>query len=220
MIRRTLGAAAVIAAVILLDRVTKAVVAAHMALYEEVPVLPGFIRFYRTENTGAAFSMLKDHPWVLMVFTLIAMGVVGFLLFRFLKRHPLLTVSLSMILGGGISNLIDRIAYGKVLDFIDFDFKFFGFFRFAVFNVADIFVTCGAVCLAVYIIAFEPKVEKRLRAQKAAEQAETAETAEPTADPDGIPEENPCLDPSDTPAEPLKEAPEAGPEAPDSAENT
>lgn len=162
-------AIAILAGSVALDQITKALVVSRMDLYESVPVLPGFIRFYRTENTGAAFSLLKDNPWVLMVFTLIAMGVVGFMLVKFFKRHPLLTVSLSMILGGGISNLIDRVAAGKVVDFIDFDFLFFGFFDFAVFNVADIFVTCGALCLAVYILAVEPKVEKKLRAAAQAE---------------------------------------------------
>ena len=162
-------AIAILAGSVALDQITKAIVVSRMELYEEVPFLPGFIRFYRTENTGAAFSLLKDNPWILMIFTLIAMGVVGFMLVKFFKRHPLLTVSLCMILGGGISNLIDRIVAGKVVDFIDFDFLFFGFFDFAVFNVADMFVTCGALCLAVYILAIEPKVEKKLRAAEAAE---------------------------------------------------
>ncbi len=162
-------AIAILVGSVALDQITKAIVVSRMELYEEVPFLPGFIRFYRTENTGAAFSLLKDNPWILMIFTLIAMGVVGFMLVKFFKRHPLLTVSLCMILGGGISNLIDRVIAGKVVDFIDFDFLFFGFFDFAVFNVADMFVTCGALCLAVYILAIEPKVEKKLRAAKAAE---------------------------------------------------
>ena len=76
-----------------------------------------------------------------------------------------------MIVSGAFGNLIDRVFSGKVVDFIEFDFLFFGFFRFAVFNVADIFVTVGAVCLAVYIIAFEPKVEKRIREKKAEAEA-------------------------------------------------
>ncbi|MBO4366652.1 MAG: signal peptidase II [Clostridia bacterium] len=185
-------ALAILAGSVALDQITKAIVVSRMELYEEVPFLPGFIRFYRTENTGAAFSLLKDNPWILMVFTVIAMGIVGFMLVKFFKRHPLLTVSLCMILGGGISNLIDRIIAGKVVDFIDFDFLFFGFFDFAVFNVADIFVTCGALCLAVYILAIEPKVEKKLRAAKASESGAdgTGETAyenepEPASGSDG-----------------------------------
>lgn len=163
---------------IALDQITKAIVVSHMDMYEEVKVLPGIIRFYRTENTGAAFSMLNDQPWILMVVTLIAMGAVAFLLIKFFKRHPLLTVSLSMILGGGIGNLIDRTLNGKVVDFIDFDFLFFGFFKFAVFNVADIFVTCGAACLAVYILFFEGKVEKREKELKAAEEKAEKENAD------------------------------------------
>ena len=182
----------ILAGSVALDQITKAIVVSRMELYEEVPFLPGFIRFYRTENTGAAFSLLKDNPWILMIFTLIAMGVVGFMLVKFFKRHPLLTVSLCMILGGGISNLIDRIIAGKVVDFIDFDFLFFGFFDFAVFNVADIFVTCGALCLAVYILAIEPKVEKKLRAAKAAESG-----ADGTGEPAHENEPEPANEPDD-----------------------
>ena len=171
-------AVAIVAGVVALDQISKAIVVANMDMYEAVPFLPGFLRFYRTENTGAAFSMLNDQPWLLMVLTVAAMGAVGFLLVKFIRRHPLLTVSLSMVLGGGISNLADRIISGKVVDFIDFDFLFFGFFRFAVFNVADIFVTCGAVALVVYIIAFEPKADRKHRAGKPAPQAEDANTDE------------------------------------------
>ena len=178
-----------------LDQITKAVVVSNIELYGSVKVIPGFIRFYRTENTGGAFSMLNQHPVILMIFTLIAMGIVAFLLIKFIRRHPLLTVTLSMILAGGIGNLIDRVFSGKVVDFIEFDFLFFGFFRFAVFNVADIFVTVGAVCLAVYIIAFEPKVEKRIREKKA--EAEAVPEAVDSSDVPSGAEEEPSGDKND-----------------------
>ncbi len=139
-----------------LDQITKAIVVSHMTLHQEVPFLPGFMRFYYTENSGAAFSMLSEHPWVFMVFSVIAMAVIVYLLFRFYRRHPLLAVSLAMVLGGGIGNMIDRVLNGYVVDFLDFQFV-----HFAVFNVADIFVTCGSIALAVYIIAVEPRLEKR-----------------------------------------------------------
>ncbi len=157
---------------VVLDQVTKALVVSHMTLHQELPFLPGFMRFYYTQNKGAAFSMLSDHPWVFLVFSAVAMAVIMYLLYRFRGRHPLLTVSLAMILGGGVGNMIDRVVNGYVVDFLDFQFV-----KFAVFNVADIFVTCGSVALGIYLIAIEPRVEKRLRDMENAERKESPHDA-------------------------------------------
>ncbi|MBQ0092459.1 MAG: signal peptidase II [Clostridiales bacterium] len=155
-----------------LDQITKLIVVSSMKLHEEVPFLPGFIRFYRTENTGAAFSLFADHRWVFMVFSGIAMAAIAVILVKWYRRHPLLTASLAMILGGGIGNMIDRVANGYVVDFIDFQFM-----NFAVFNVADIFVTCGSVLLAVYILLFEAKAEPKQKAN-ASEESDDGTDAE------------------------------------------
>lgn len=179
---------AIVVGSVVLDQITKAIVVSHMALHEELPFLPGFMRFYYTENTGAAFSMLANHRWVFVLCSIVAMGVILWLLVKFFRRHPLLTVSLAMVLGGGIGNLIDRVLNGSVVDFLDFQFV-----SFAVFNVADIFVTCGSIALAVYIIFFEPRVERRLNdvrlndvRLKAVSAAEAgAETEAPAHDGDG-----------------------------------
>lgn len=167
-------ALAIVIGSVVLDQVTKAIVVSHMTLHQELPFLPGFLRLYYTENTGAAFSMLADHRWVFVLFSAVAMAVILYILVRQLHRHPLLTVSLSMVLGGGIGNMIDRVLNGSVVDFLDFQFV-----NFAVFNVADIFVTCGSIALAVYIIFVEPRVEKRLQ-----EQAHAEEPADDGNDPD------------------------------------
>jgi signal peptidase II len=164
---------------VILDQLTKAIVVSQMALYEEVPFLPGLIRFYHTRNTGAAFSMFSDNRWVFMVFSVIAMMIMTYLLVKFHGRHWLLSVSLAAVLGGGIGNMIDRVLSGYVVDFLDFQFM-----KFAVFNVADIFVTCGSVALAVYILFIEPKVEKRLQEQKEAASAAEEGTYEGNDDGD------------------------------------
>lgn len=150
---------AIVIGSVALDQITKAIVVSHMELFEERAFLPGFMRLYYTENTGAAFSMLSGHRWVFLLFSLIAMAVIVWLLIKYYRRHPLLAVSLASVLGGGIGNLIDRTLQGSVVDFLDFQF-----IDFAVFNVADIFVTCGSAALAIYIIFVEPRVEKRLKA--------------------------------------------------------
>lgn len=164
---------------VILDQLTKAIVVSQMALYEEVPFLPGLIRFYHTRNTGAAFSMFSDNRWVFMAFSVIAMMIMTYLLVKFHGRHWLLSVSLAAVLGGGIGNMIDRVLSGYVVDFLDFQFM-----KFAVFNVADIFVTCGSVALAVYILFIEPKVERRLQEQKEAASAAEEGTYEGNDDGD------------------------------------
>lgn len=154
---------AIVIGSVALDQATKAIVVSNMELYEELPFIPGFMRFYYTQNTGAAFSILSNHQWVFMLFSVLAMALILYLLYRFHGRHPMLSVSLAAVLGGGIGNMIDRVLNGYVVDFLDFQFM-----DFAVFNVADIFVTCGSVALAVYIVFVEPRVERRLQEEQAA----------------------------------------------------
>ncbi|MBR5285782.1 MAG: signal peptidase II [Clostridia bacterium] len=174
--------AAVIAVLaIIADQVTKYIVVANIEYKGSVPFIPGFMSFFHTRNTGAAFSMFSDQRWVYMVFSFISMGLIIFMLVKEYKRHRLLNIALAMVLGGGIGNMIDRIRLGYVVDFFKTEFM-----DFAVFNVADCFITVGAVLLGVYVIFFEPRVEKRLKAEKAAlaaaTECATAETVAPVTD--------------------------------------
>lgn len=154
-------AAVITAVAVLLDQISKSIVVNGLPLYGEARFIPGVLSFYHTRNTGAAFSMLSDRRWVFMLLSFVAIVAITVMLYFWRSRHVLLTVSLSMILGGGIGNMIDRIVNGYVTDFFRVDF-----FDFAVFNVADSFITVGAVLLGVYIIFFEPKVERRLAESK------------------------------------------------------
>ena len=168
--------AAIIAIVaVVLDQVSKYIVVQNIELRGKVPFIDGFMSFYHTRNTGAAFSMLSDSRWVFMIFSTISMGIIVYLLYKEYKRHILLNISLAMILGGGIGNMIDRVRLGYVVDFFCTEFV-----DFAIFNVADCFITVGAVVLGVYIVFFEPKIEKRLRAEKAAR--EKAQSEQPIED--------------------------------------
>jgi signal peptidase II len=169
--------AAVIAVLaVIADQITKYIVVENIELRGTVPFIPGFMSFYHTRNTGAAFSMFSDQRWVFMVFSFISMGLIIFILIKEYKRHKLLNIALAMVLGGGIGNMIDRIRLEYVVDFFKTEFM-----DFAVFNVADCFITVGAVLLGVYVIFFEPKVEKRLKAEKEALAAASA-VAETGAD--------------------------------------
>ena len=156
---------AVIAAVIGLDQLTKWLTVVNLAEYESFPLWQDVLHFTYVKNTGMAFGMLKDHRWVFMVFSTIAIVALIIYLFRFRPESRWMQVSMAMIIGGGIGNMIDRVFLGYVVDFIDVTL-----INFAVFNIADSFVCVGAgimiLCLVLDLIK-EIKLEK---AQKAEEQ--------------------------------------------------
>ncbi|MBQ9098619.1 MAG: signal peptidase II [Clostridia bacterium] len=130
---------AIIVGVIVLDQVSKILVLNFM--YEgEVILIPDVLHFTYVENRGMAFGLLSEHRWVFMVLSVVGIGLVAFYLFRYVKS-TLGRVSLAMIIGGGIGNMIDRIHLGFVVDFIDFcAFDFWVW----VFNIADAAVCVGA----------------------------------------------------------------------------
>jgi len=140
--------------VVLLDRWTKRLVAAHIAMYSHIQVIPGFFRLTHTENTGAAFSLFADSPshWkvaLLVGFSVIAMVIVSVLLWK--QARPLTTtgMALSLILGGAVGNLWDRVASGRVVDFLLFYFKQY---QWPVFNLADSAIVVGAALLVIEIL--------------------------------------------------------------------
>lgn len=133
-----------------LDQLTKYLVDFFIPIGESNELIPGFFSLQHVRNNGAAMGILQGHRWVFMVFTaVIIIAAVAFLCSGKVKNAWGI-LSLAMIIGGGIGNMIDRIFRdGGVVDF--FAFNFWGF-EFWIFNVADIFVTCGTVILALYIL--------------------------------------------------------------------
>lgn len=150
---------------VIADQVTKYLVVQNFELYEVKDFIPYLMSLKYTQNRGAAFSMLSEQRWVFMVLSSVSIVLMIYVLAKEYRRHVLLNISISMVLGGGIGNMIDRVRLGYVVDFFRFDFV-----DFAIFNVADCFITVGAVLMGVYIIFFEPKVEKRLKAENAEKQ--------------------------------------------------
>lgn len=142
------------AAVVLLDQITKYLVVQFIPMNAEVDFIPFFINLTHIENKGASFGMLADNRWIFMSLSLLAIAGIIIFMIKFKERHVLLTISLSFILGGGIGNMIDRIFKAAVVDFFEFTFV-----EFAVFNVADMFITFGAVLLGIYIVFIERKLE-------------------------------------------------------------
>lgn len=130
--------------VVLLDQVTKITVERSFSYGETLPIT-SFFNLILVYNPGAAFSFLGDAGgWQRYFFTAIAVGAVGFILYL-LKRHAgqrLFCFALSLIMGGAIGNVIDRLAYGHVIDFLDFYWAGVG--HFPAFNIADIGISVGA----------------------------------------------------------------------------
>lgn len=126
---------------ILLDQLTKILVLKLMDLYDSITIIPGMLNITYIQNEGAAFGMLSDHRWVFMLISTIAILGMGVYLFGFCKERALLQVGLALIISGGIGNMIDRTAYGFVVDMIDFCLLDFWMW---IFNVADSFVCVGA----------------------------------------------------------------------------
>lgn len=141
-----------------LDQVTKLVVIAEMRLYESIPVIP-FFNLTRVHNHGAAFSFLADAGgWQRWFFTLIAIAVSGLIFWWLTKTRRdqiLLSMAFCLILGGALGNLIDRVVYGYVVDFLD---VFYQGYHWPAFNIADSAIFLGAVLL--FIDAFKNTEEK------------------------------------------------------------
>ena len=141
--RKWLGLAALI---VVLDQITKYVVRNTFGLHESLEVTP-FFNLVFVFNKGAAFSFLSDADgWQRGLFIALALAASVWIVWLLRKhsRETLFCLALSLILGGAIGNVIDRVVYGAVIDFLDF--HAFGY-HWPVFNVADTGISCGAVLL-------------------------------------------------------------------------
>lgn len=145
------------AGVILLDQITKILALQHLAPVGSLPLWENVLHLTYVENTGAAFGMLKDHRWVFLVISTVALG--GMIVYMFLNKtkHPLETTAVAFIVGGGIGNMIDRLTRGFVVDFVDV--KCIPHWNY-IFNVADIFVCVGCGLFILYVLLFEAKSKK------------------------------------------------------------
>jgi signal peptidase II len=140
--------------VVLLDRWSKHIVAQRIALYSHIQIVPGFFQLTHTENTGAAFSLFADSPapWktaMLIAFSGIALVVVSLLLWKNHHAHLATGIGLSLIMGGALGNLWDRVARGRVVDFLLLYYKRY---QWPVFNLADSAIVMGAGLLVLEIL--------------------------------------------------------------------
>ncbi len=146
---------------ILLDQLTKHLAVRYLLPIDTKPLWQGVLHLTYVENRGAAFGMLASSRWVFMIVSTAAiLALLVWFLFFTKKPTYLGTAAISLIVSGGIGNMIDRVAVGYVVDFIDFRL-----INFAVFNVADIFVCVGAGLLVLAIL-LEPDPKKKNGADK------------------------------------------------------
>ena len=134
------------AAVIALDQLTKYFVRANMQPGDSIPVIGNWLRILYVRNTGTAFSMFAGNKWITVVLTsvLIAACIV-FVIKEAASGSKVTAILLTFVIAGGVSNLIDRLTLGYVTDMISCG-------SFAVFNVADIGVTCGCFLTVIYLL--------------------------------------------------------------------
>ena len=143
------------AAVVFVDQYVKMLVSVSMEPGEAGALLPGLFRLERVHNYGAAWSSFSGARWLLVGVTAAGLGALAYLALR-IVRHPLGVWALWLVIGGGVGNLIDRLRQGYVVDMIAAEF-----ISFPVFNIADIFVTCGAVAAAVYYLKYYEKYDAK-----------------------------------------------------------
>jgi signal peptidase II len=152
------------ASVVLLDRLTKWVISQKISLLDSVDVIPGVFRLTHVQNQGAAFGLFSDSPseWkvaMLILFSVAALAVVSALLWKNGNAMNATAIALSLVFGGALGNLWDRVVSGRVVDFLDF---YIGSHHWPAFNIADSAIVVGALLLLSEIF-WAPQEEKTVK---------------------------------------------------------
>jgi signal peptidase II len=137
----------IVAVIVALDQITKYSVIKSIGFGELIPVIDRFFYLTYYENKGAAWGILQNGRYFFIVLTIIVSVIIAYYIYK--SDSKLQSISLSLVLGGAIGNLIDRVYKGGVTDFLDFHF---GSYNFPTFNVADSFVVVGTSLLAYYLL--------------------------------------------------------------------
>ncbi len=152
------------------DYFSKISVMKNMELRESIPIIKNVFHITYITNPGAAFGSFSDARWVFMTASAIMIAALVALLLFWDDKSTLFYVSTSMVLGGGIGNMIDRIFYGEVVDFLDF--CAFPELWSWIFNLADSFVCVGVGLLLLYYILSEVKHQKAENEKKNGDRGE------------------------------------------------
>ena len=144
----------VVAAVILLDQFTKYLVLRMIPLYKSITVIPGFFNLTHIHNPGGAFGFMAQNGspwrhWMFLIAAVVALSMILYFYHHTPRTHPFLGLGLSLIFGGAIGNLIDRLRFGEVIDFLDF---YVAHLHWPTFNLADSAVTVGVGIFVLHIV--------------------------------------------------------------------
>jgi signal peptidase II len=137
--------------VVVLDQITKWLVLDKMRLYQQIPIIPGFFNLTHIRNPGGAFGFMAGgspgvRNLIFLGVAILAMGLIVYFYRSTPRTYPYLAAALAGIFGGAVGNLIDRLRFGEVVDFLDF---YLGAYHWPAFNVADSAITVG---IAVFVM--------------------------------------------------------------------
>ena len=131
---------------LVIDIVSKLVVSNLMNVYDSIVVVSDFFNITYVRNTGAAWSLFAGRTWLLIIVSLLIISFIIFYIYKNKPKNKFEMVGYSLVLGGAIGNFIDRIVYGYVIDFLDFNI--FGY-DYPIFNIADTFIVIGVIILCI-----------------------------------------------------------------------
>ncbi len=138
----------IVALIFLLDQAIKYCIRSKIALGGSVLVIPNIFHLTNFKNTGAGFSILQDQTLILIFISLMVVGYILFSLDKIMQRKPLFQYLVALVLGGALGNLYDRIVFGYVTDFLDFQV-------WPVFNIADSALSIGILGIIVYLWKYD-----------------------------------------------------------------
>ena len=131
-----------------LDLISKYLVTKNMFVGESIKIINNFFSITYVKNTGAAWSILSSNTWIVTAISILIIIGIIFYIYKYASKNKLEVIALSMILGGAMGNLIDRIMNGYVVDFLDFNL--FGW-NYPIFNLADTFIVIGVILYIIYV---------------------------------------------------------------------
>lgn len=136
--------------ILIIDQLSKIFILSNFTADTKINLIPGIIDIVFRKNTGAAFSLLSKHIYLLSIISILfCIGVIIYVV-KIKPKHPLQCTSIALIFAGALGNGIDRFFRGYVIDFIET-----AFINFPVFNIADVSITVGAALFVLYVILFD-----------------------------------------------------------------
>ena len=142
--------AVIVLLLIALDQLVKSYIVQQIPLGEVRSWIPNFVSLTYLQNRGAAFSILQDQQWLFAIITLVVMVAAIWYLHTHMEDSLWMVLGLTLIIAGGLGNFIDRVSQGFVVDMIHLDF-----INFAIFNVADSYLTVGVIILLIAMLKEE-----------------------------------------------------------------